>query len=483
MPRTPMPALLLAAVLLLAAPALAAEAVQPTADGSRGPSGSQDAAETAAGTLDLALGDGPVFVVPIEGMIDAALANYVDRALADAKAAGASAVVFHVNTFGGLVDAADQIRTALLQAEVPTVAFVDPNAASAGALISLAADRIVMAPGASIGAATAVDGTGTYASEKVQSYMRGLMRSTAEATGRDPELAEAMVDERLVVEGVVEEGELLTLSANEAERLGLADAVLATEDAVLVAVGTGDREVVRHRATGAERALRFLGSPVLASLLMLVMLGGLYTEVRTPGVGFPGAAALIAAALFFAPHYLLGLAASWEIALFVLGVLLLVAEVFVLPGFGVAGASGLLLIVFSLGTALIGNVAFDFPTGGAVTQAILTLAATMVLLVVLGASLSRYLPRSQAFSHLVLAPELAAAAGYTSADTDDTLVGQRGVAVTTLRPSGVAEFEGRRVDVVTQGTFIAPGEPVEVVSVRGARVEVRPVRAANAAPA
>ncbi len=421
-----------------------------------------------------ALGDGPVFVVPIDGMIDAALANYVDRALADAEAAGASVVFFDIDTFGGLVDAADQIRSAILHSEVPTVAYVDPNAASAGALISYANDLLFMAPGASIGAATVVDGAGTKASEKMQSYMRGLMRATAEANGRDPRIAEAMVDETLVVEGIVEEGRLLTLSASEAFRLGVADGVFATRAEALAAVGAEARPVEQHRATRTERVLRFLGSPVVASLLMLMMLGGLYFELQTPGVGFAGMMAILGAALFFAPHYMLGLVESWEIVLFLVGVLLIGVEIFVLPGFGIAGVAGILSVVFALGAALVGNVGLAFPSDGSITRAILTLAATMVLLVIFGYSVSRYLPKSQRFSHLILAPDLGSASGYTSADTDDTLLGLTGVALTTLRPSGTAEIGGRRVDVVSQSTFVAAGEPVEVVSVRGSRVEVRP---------
>jgi membrane-bound serine protease (ClpP class) len=426
-------------------------------------------------SLGLELGEGPVFVVPVDGMIDLVLSRYVDRALADATAANAAVVIFQVDTFGGLVDAADRIRTALLHAEVPTVAFIDLNAASAGALISLAADRIVMAPGGSIGAATAVDGTGEYASEKIQSYMRGLMRATAEAKGRDPRIAEAMVDERLAVEGVVEAGALLTLSAREAAELGIADLVLPTTAAVIAALGAGDREVVNHRTTTAERVLRFFGSPVIASLLMIMMLGGIYFEVRTPGVGVPGVMAAMAAALFFAPHYLLGLVHGWEVVLFFLGLLLILVELFVIPGFGVTGIVGALLMVFSLGASLVGNVGFSFPDSGEISRAIVTLAVTMVLLVVFMYSVGKYLPRSQHVNRLVLAPELGSESGYTSAESHDELIGQRGVALTTLRPAGIADIAGDRVDVVSQGTYIQAGDAVEVVRVRGSRVEVRPV--------
>jgi membrane-bound serine protease (ClpP class) len=419
---------------------------------------------------------GPVYVVRIEGMIDNGLARYLHRALDEAKAEDAALVVFHVDTFGGLVDAADKIRKDVLDAPVPTVAFIDKNAASAGALISYAADRIVMVPGASIGAATVVEGAGGEAApDKYQSYMRGLMRATAEANGRDPRIAEAMVDQKLDVEGVSPAGQVLTLSAREALGVGVADAVLPSLDAVIDAFGLSERPRVVHDATGLERVLRFLGSPVMQSLLMLMMLGGLYFELQTPGVGFPGLMALLGAALFFGPHYMLGLAESWEIVLFVLGVALLLLEIFVIPGFGVAGISGIILVVISLGAGLIGNVGFEFPSGEAITSAITTMAVTLVLLVVLIFSLGRYLPNSGRVHQLVLAPELSSAEGYTSADTPVELEGRTGRTLTPLRPSGQADIDGERVDVITAGEFIPPGEPVRVVGVRGSRVEVRRV--------
>lgn len=431
--------------------------------------------------LEPPVGQGPVYVVPVEGMIDKPLARYIERAITDAEAAGAALVVFHVDTFGGLVDAADEIRKSILNASVPTVAFVDKNAASAGALISYAADRIVMVPGASIGAATVVEGVGGEAApDKYQSYMRGLMRSTAEANGRDPRIAEAMVDASIEIEGITEAGKVLTLSAEEARRLGVADAVLVDIPAVLGTLDLGAAVVVQHRATWAERVLRLFASPVVQSLLMLMMLGGLYFELQTPGVGFAGLMAAVGAALFFAPHYLLGLVESWEIVLFGIGVVLLLAEIFVIPGFGVAGVAGLLLVVGSLFAALVGNVGLTFPPVEAVTGAIGTMAVTLILLVVLMYSLGRYLPRAERFNRLVLAPELTSALGYTSADTVDTLLGRTGVALTPLRPSGMAEFEGERVDVITAGEFVASGSSVRVVRVRGSRVEVRPVRELSA---
>lgn len=420
--------------------------------------------------------EGPVYEVPIDGMVDSGLSRYLSRAVSDAQAAGASVIIFHMDTFGGLVAAADEIVQTLLAAKVPTVTFIDKNAASAGALIALATDRIVMVPGASIGAATVVDGVGGEAApDKYQSYMRGQMRSVAEAKGRDPRVAEAMVDERIAIEGVIKEGEVLTLTPSEAIKLGMADAEFSSMEEVVDALGLADRPVVRHRATTAETVLRLFGSPVLQSFLMLMMLGGLYFEFQTPGVGFPGAMAAIGAVLFFAPNYMLGFVEGWEVVLFLMGIILLIIEFILIPGFGVAGISGIVLIAASLLFSLIQNVGFEFPDAGEMTTAVLTMAATLTLLVVLGFSLGRVIPRSGAFGRLVLQPDLASEDGYTSAESDETLLGKQGVALSTLRPSGVIEIEGRRIDVVTRGEFVASGTLVVVSDVRGSRVEVREI--------
>lgn len=427
-------------------------------------------------SFDDGLGEGPVYVVPVEGMIDNPLARYIDRAFEDATAADASLVILDMDTFGGLVDAADEIRQTLLDAPMPVVAFIDKNAASAGALISYATDRIVMVPGASIGAATVVEGVGGEAApDKYQSYMRGQMRATAEANGRDPQIAEAMVDESIAIEGVSEEGKVLTLSSGEALELGVADAIYKSKDEVIEVLGLTAAEVVAHQASGTEQILRFFASPVLQSILMLMMLGGLYFELQTPGVGFPGTMAALGAALFFAPHYLLGLVESWEIVLFGIGVILIFAEIFIIPGFGISGISGIILVVGSLIAALIGNVGFDFPDLRATGSALSTMAVTMVLFVVLMFSLGRYLPRSERFSQLILQPELSSTAGYIAAASEENLLGVEGMAITDLRPAGMAHLDGKRVDVITQGEYIEQGTAIHVTKVRGSRVEVRAV--------
>ncbi|MCC5926254.1 MAG: nodulation protein NfeD [Bacteroidetes bacterium] len=415
---------------------------------------------------------GAVYLIHVEGLVDNGLNKYIQRGLSQASSNDAAGVILHMDTFGGLVDAADKIRKNLLDSDLTIVSFIDKNAASAGALIALATDSIFMAPGASIGAATVVDGAGSYASEKMQSYMRGIMRATAQATGRDPRLAEAMVDERVVIEGVVEDGQLLTLSTTEAVELGLADGSFRTVDQIMVHMGWEDKELFDFQEFWAESVLRFLSNPVITSLLMLMMLGGLWFELQSPGLGFPGAVSAIGALLFFAPLYIMGLAQSWEILLFALGVGLILVEIFVLPGFGVPGILGISLVLFSMGISLIGNVGLSFPEMHQVTQAIWTMAVTLILGVAMISSMIRYLPDNKMFNKLVLADQTDRNHGYTSSDSKDDLLGLEGVAITSLRPSGTVLIQDRRIDVVSVGEFIEKGAHVKVVDTSGTRVMV-----------
>lgn len=411
--------------------------------------------------------------VLVEGMIDNGLVHYIDRAIAQAEDRGDDVIVFELDTFGGLVDAADKIRQSILDADIRTIAFINKNAASAGALISYACDEIVMAEGASIGAATVVEGqSGEKASEKMQSYFRGLMRSTAEANGRDPQIAEAMVDESIEVEGIIEAGKLLTLSASEALEFGVADDVVDNKTAMLAKLSIEEEAIVETSQSWEEATLRFIANPVVSGILMLMMMSGLYFEFQTPGFGFGGAAAAVGAALFFAPLYIMGLAEAWEILLFALGVILLIVEIFVIPGFGVPGILGLLLVVFSLGASLIGNVGLSFPEQTEVTRAVWTMTLTLSASFGAIAMFARAMPDRRAFGLLVLRDSLTETDASSDEEEYKLLLGQEGIAKSPLRPSGVVDFSGRRMDVQTLGDFIESGEKVVVKQVNGHRVLV-----------
>lgn len=416
-----------------------------------------------------------VYRVPIDGVVDLGLAPQVQRVLDEAARVGAAAVILDINTFGGRVDAAVLIRDALLQAKVPTVAFVNKRAISAGALIALAAEKIVMAEGATIGAATPVavgmpGAAPAPVAEKTVSYMRKEFAATAEARKRPATLAEAMVDTDVEIKDVVDKGKLLTLTTDEALKLKLADLRADDVDAVLQALGLAGAELRHAVPTWAETLVRFLTHPVVSSLLMMVGILGIITEIRTPGFGVPGVVGIAGLGLFLWGHWLVQLAGFEELLLVGVGVVLLAVELFVTPGFGVVGFLGLAAIVGGLGLSLVGaGATWDF-----VVQA--AWRVTLSLLVAIGASvvLLRFLPRLPFGRRLVLEADLPAQAGYASApQSDRAWLGKRGTAVSTLRPAGLADLDGERVDVVSDGEFIEAGAAIEVTRVDGNRIVVR----------
>lgn len=419
---------------------------------------------------------GPVYHIDVEGLVDNGLARYIDRALTEAESREAALVVLHIDTFGGLVVAADAIRQRILESPVKTLAFVDRNAISAGALIAYAADYIVMSPGSVMGAATVVEGgSGEAASEKAQSAMRALMRTTAEENGRDPKIAEAMVDPTIDLPGLAPEGQLLTLSAQEALREGVSDGIYASLETLLESINLTSAELVMHEAKQLETILRFFGSPAVQSILLLLMLGGLYFELQTPGMGFPSAIALVGALLFFAPSYALGLVESWEILVLLLGIGLIVVEVFVFPGFGVAGISGLVLTLGALFMMLVGNVGFSFPAFPDLSHAIMTLAFSLVMLIALVMLVGKNMSTSNA-GGLVFEGVMSREEGYESQTRVNVPIGSEGIALTSLRPSGAVQIDGTRYDALAEGDMIERSMPVVVVRVRANEVIVKEIR-------
>jgi len=298
-----------------------------------------------------------VYVAEIDGEIDLVLAPYVKRVINEAEEAGADAVIFKINTFGGRVDAATQIKDAILDSEIPTVAFVDKRAISAGALITLSCQRIAMTSGASIGATTVVDMEGKKQAEKYQSYMRSEMRSTAEKNKRPTDIAEGMVDERVVVEGLVDSTKLITLTTEEAIHYGVADTSLESIDDVLNWIGAEGAEIVTVKQNAAEKIIQFLNHPFITSILLMIIFVGLFTEIKTPGWGLPGTAAVVALIIFFGSGYILDIVSSMDIIIFIVGIALLLLEIFVIPGFGIAGVLGILMIISGIFLGLVG----DFP--------------------------------------------------------------------------------------------------------------------------
>lgn len=388
----------------------------------------------------------------------------VKNAYAKAEEAKVDLVLIEMNTFGGMVNFADSIRSRILDSPLETVVFINHNAASAGALISLASDRIYMSSGSSIGAASVVDQSGNLLPEKHQSYMRGLMRATAEAKGRDPKIAEAFVDGDVDLPDIKPAGKILTLTSAEAVEIGLAEAEASSVAEVLAAEGIDSPHVTTHRVTTIDRIISFLINPAVSGLLILLIIGGIYFEMQTPGIGFALLVAIIAAALFFAPLYIQGLADNWEIALFVVGIVLILLELFLIPGFGVAGILGIICLVCGLAFSMVANDYFDFSIAepGMLFNSFLLVIAAMVVSIILMVVFGKSLLGTRAFKRLVLQDEQRSAEGYTSSRLDSEMVNKEGVAKTVLRPSGKVEIAGKWYDAVALDGFIDIGEAIYV---------------------
>lgn len=397
------------------------------------------------------------------------------KAFDHAKELDASTIIIRMNTFGGMVDYADSIRSTILNSSMKTIVFIDNNAASAGALISIACDKIYMKPGASIGAASVVDTKGTVLPEKYQSYMRGLMRATAEAKGRNPRIAEAFVDPDVEIKGVNSKGKVLTLTSKEAIKVGFCAGEVASVDQIFAAEGLDPQQRVDHQVSVIDHIIAFLISPVVSGFLILLIIGGIYFEMQTPGIGFALLVSVVAAALFFAPLYLEGLAAHWEIGLFLVGLVLLMLEVFVIPGFGVAGILGIICIVGGLALSMVMNDFFDFNVTGSeqFTTAVLIVLFSMVASIVICVILGKSIMKTPVFRRLVLEDEQRSDLGYVSGKQPDDILRKEGFAKTDMRPSGKIEIEGLWYDAIALDGYLEKGTRIYVEKQENYNVFVR----------
>lgn len=398
------------------------------------------------------------------------------KAFKEAKDLKTNLILIHMNTYGGMLDAADSIRTTILNSEIPVWVFIDNNAASAGALISIACDSIYMRSGANIGAATVVDQTGKPMPDKYQSYMRSMMRSTAEASGRDPDIAQAMVDQRFAIEGITDTGQVLTFTANEAMKYNYCEGIAESVNEVLNIAGVKDYKIIEQHLTVSDKIIRFLINPFVSGILIMIIIGGIYFELQTPGIGFPSAAAVVAAMLYFAPLYLEGLAEHWEIILFIIGVILLALEILVIPGFGVPGILGLIFIIAGLTLSMTDNMGFNFEglrlTGLIKSFFIVVISGFMAI--ILSFYFGRKLLTSNTFGHLSLDSIQRADEGFTSSDDSyKNMIGKTGVAHTILRPAGKVEVEGEIFDATAEAGFIEKDTAIKVTGYQTGQLIVK----------
>ena len=433
-----------------------------------------------------AINNSLVYQIPIEKQIEPALLYVIRRGVAEAVDANADAIIFTMNTPGGRVDVTREIIGIIQNINVPVYTFIERDAYSAGAIIALATPEIYMAPGSVIGAATPMlmGPTGgpqelnEDVSEKMKSGVAAMVRAAAEQGGHSPELAEAMVrkevEYKIGTNIVSKAGELLTLTASEAEGI-LSKGTGNNITEPLQAIGLQDAEVRKLEVTPAERLARIIAA--IAPILLMIGLGGIYLEIKTPGFGLPGIGGAIALSLFFFGHHIAGLAGMEDVVLFVIGFALLFVEVFITPGFGLLGISGIALILISLLSAMSwqspGEILPAFSGSGATVQrAIINLALGMAGTAVLGTVAGRFLPKSRAMRPLVLEQSTDKKNGFSTSHDHSDLIGKEGVAEMNLHPAGRAIFNGDRINVITHGEFIEKGSGVKITEAHGNRIVV-----------
>ena len=411
-----------------------------------------------------------IYRIRLDSDIDKSAQRLITLGLEKADKAGADFVMIDLDTYGGAVDAADSIRSAILRYDKPVAAYVNMQAASAGALISIACDSIYMKTGSSIGAATVVDQTGNVMPDKYQSFMRGMMRSTAQATGRDPHIAESMTDTANV----------LSMTPTEAIAVGYCEGIYETVDEVAQAMA-GDKEFVvksmEDDMTFLDRLIQLLLNPLLQSIFMMMIIGGIFVEIRTPGIGLPLVTAIIGALLYFAPGYLGHLVSYWEILLFVAGLILIGIEIFVLPGFGVAGITGIVAVVLSLAFAMVDNIELFNWDGTLNLQPIIQPLGIVIIsaaAAVFGSVwLVKKLYATRSFDHIALRQEMKAEEGFTGVVSGlESLVGETVTVFTDMRPGGkVKTADGRIVEATLKfGGFASKGETLKVLSAEQGRL-------------
>ena len=402
--------------------------------------------------------------------IDPSAQRLVVLGLEKAAKAEADYVLLDINTYGGAVNAADSIRAAILRYDKPVVAYVNMQAASAGALISIACDSIYMRTGSSIGAATVVNQTGEVAPDKYQSFMRGMMRATAKANGRDPEIAESMVDTANV----------LSLTPDEAMEVGYCEGI-AEEVSDVARIVAGDNEFIikdmEDDMTWLDRLIQFLLNPLLQSIFMMMIIGGIFVEIRTPGIGLPLLTAVVGALLYFAPGYLGHLVSYWEILLFVVGIILIAMEIFVLPGFGVCGITGIIAVVVSLAFAMVDNAELFHWDGTLNLEPVLMPLGIVIIssaVAIFGSVwLVKKLYETRSFDHIALRQSLTGEEGFVGVVSGlESLVGQEVIVFTDMRPSGkVRTADGRIFEAsMKYGGYAVKGQTLKVVSTEQGRL-------------
>lgn len=403
-----------------------------------------------------------VQVVTLSGTIDNGTVGLLEKAVQEANLNLADLLIVEINTYGGYIDSAIAIKDAILSAPIPTVTFVNKQALSAGSLIAVAGEKLYMSPGSTIGAAEARQGE-EKADEKTMSAWVTELRSTAEARGKNPDIMAAMADDSLAIEGITEAGKLVTLTDQEALEYGISDGTLNNYTEIAQTFGVSVQGIAQVEETGVEKFAAYVTNPLVSGVLIAVGVVGLLIAIATGSVGVAFILGLISLVLYFAGHMVLDSSGWVAILLFVAGIVLICVEAFVAPGFGLPGIAGI--------GALIGGICLLADSWQA--AAISISVAFVLSCVIIGISMKNKKTR-KIWRKFVLHDKTDTESGYTSPNMDNiSYMGKEGVTLTPLRPAGEVEIEGNRVDVVTEGDFLAAGEPVVVTTIDGTRIVVK----------
>lgn len=442
----------------------------------------------AASTADVAVEGGAVCVINVDGMVERGLLYVMRRAVREAKRKDASLIILDMDTPGGRLDASEEIIRLLLDIpdSIKTCTYVNPDALSAGSFIALATDEIYMAPHSRIGASAIISSSGDIpdgeTKAKVYSASEALITSAAESKGHDPNLVRAMMEVdyeyKIGNEVIVEKGKLLTLTAHTATKVYtndtplLAAGVVDSLEELIDRIGADKERVFTVEQTSMESVARWIETFSMIFLIGGVL--GIYIEIKTPGFGFPGITGILLLSIFFWGHNIAGLSGSLEVVVFLLGLILVALEIFVIPGFGVAGISGIICIILSLFLAMVEHSpwdgVFEIPAVD-VTAAMDKLLLSFFIIIIAAILLAKYLPKTRFFGKVALVsglPKGDSESIKTSSGlkSDELVVGQKGYAFSSLRPSGTGEFDGNKYSVISNGDFIDKGSRITIVEVK-----------------
>ena len=401
-----------------------------------------------------------VYQIPIKGDIDQAMFSFFEKSYNEALANDADKIIINIDTYGGFVDPAIRIKDIIINSEIDTVTYVSNRAWSAGALIALAGHEMVMKQGTSIGAAET-----RPREEKYISALRKEFKATAEARDRNADIAAAMVDVDIAIEGVIEQGKLLTLTAEEALNNNIANKMVESDEEFYEYIGINQAQINIVEPTAIERFASIVTNPYVSTFLLIIGFSALIFEILVPGFGVGGTVGLISLGLFFSGYIINGVASWGIVVLFLVGLLLILLEVFVVPGFGITGIGGIISILVSL--------YYLFPTP---QIAINIIASTLISTVILTYFIGKYFGSSKMWSRISLGTSLTTETGYVSSDEDKGIINKTGITKTPLRPAGIIEIDNKRIDVVSEGGFIDKGEKVIVLDVKGSKVLVKPYK-------